>query len=107
MSWSNSVIFRVAIVALLLFAQQVAISHQTRHALDRESSQTQQTAGTGNYHSNLCGFHAAFDGLHSAVKSTPPALFIGSTVFEWFAASPLRHYAAKPFLPASRGPPLL
>lgn len=107
MNWSNSLIFRVAIVGLLLFAQQVAIAHQTRHVLDRESSQTQQATGTGNYHSSLCGFHPAFDALHSAVKSTPPALFIGSTVFEWFSASPARHHAAKPLLPASRGPPLL
>ena len=107
MNWSKSFVFRGAIVALLLFAQQVAIAHQTRHVLDHESSQTQRGVGTGNYHSNLCAFHAAFDALHSAVKSVPPTLVTNTTVFEWFSVSSAHHYAAKPPRPASRGPPPL
>lgn len=100
-------IFRLAIAALLLFGQQMAIAHQAWHALDRGSARTQQYGIDGNDQSNLCAFHADFESILSAVKSTPPVLLPGITVFEQFSASLPHHHSAKLIVPASRGPPLL
>jgi hypothetical protein len=102
---ARRLIFRLAVGALLLFAQQVAIGHQLKHGLDHAPFQSQRTGDPGNFHSDLCGFHSDFESLLSAVDSTPPPLFVTGTVFERLSAPVPRFYATEPVIPASRGPP--
>jgi hypothetical protein len=98
-------ILRIALAALLLFAQHVAIAHQLNHGLDGAPFQSQRAGDEGNFRSDLCAFHAVFESLLSAVESTPPVLFLADTVFEQLSVTIRRFYATEPVIPASRGPP--
>jgi hypothetical protein len=98
-------ILRIALAALLLFAQQLAVAHHLRHGFDRAPFQSQRIGDHGNFHSDLCAFHADFDSVLGAVDSTPPPLLIADTVFERHSTTPPRFQATQPVIPASRGPP--
>ena len=102
MDGTKRVILRIALAALLLFAQHVAVAHQLRHGLDHAPYQSQGTGYGGNFHSSLCAFHGDFDSLLSAVDSTPPPLCAADTAFERISAPIPRFYTAERVIPASR-----
>jgi hypothetical protein len=104
MNCSKRMIFRLALSALLLFSQHVAIAHQAAHAFDH-ALQSQHTGDDGNFHSDLCAFHADFDSLLSAIESAPPALCLSSTASERLPALFPCYDITEPVIPASRGPP--
>ena len=103
---SKRMFFRLALCALLLFAQRAAIAHQAAHALDHGPIQSQHSADHGNFHSDLCAFHADFDSLLCAIESAPPALWLSSAAFEQHPAPFPRCQITEPVIPASRGPPV-
>jgi len=98
-------IFRLALSALLLFAQHAAIAHRAAHALDHGPLQSQHSGDNGNFHSDLCAFHADFDSLLNAVESAPPAPCLSSAASELRPAPFPRYQITEPVIPASRGPP--
>jgi len=105
MNCSKRMALRLALSALLLFAQHAAVAHQTAHALDHGTIQSQHSGDDGNFHSDLCAFHADFDSLLSAIQSAPPALCLSSAAFELRPAPFPRYQITEPVIPASRGPP--
>ena len=96
---------RLALATLLLFAQHVALAHQAHHVFDHPPSASLHAGGNGNFHSELCAFHADFESLLSAVDATPPELHLSSIAFEQFSTAFPRHFPTAPVIPASRGPP--
>ncbi len=76
--------FRFTLVALLLFAQQEALTHQAGHILDHTvlQSQPHDQDSAKHSHSSLCDFHAAFDGVLGAVNS---AIVVPCVVSQQFA----------------------
>ena len=105
MNVSIRLVFRLAITALLLFAQHVAVAHQIQHVLGQGPFQEKQVDADQNFHSDLCAFHADFESLLSTVGSTPPPFCLASAAVELHAASPSVFAPAEPVIPASRGPP--
>jgi len=105
MNCSKRMIFRLALSALLLFSQHAAIAHLAAHALDHGALQSQLTGDEGNFHSDLCAFHADFDSLLSAIESAPLALCLSSSVSERLPAVFPRYHITETVIPASRGPP--
>jgi len=105
MSGLQRMMFRVALCTLLLLAQHAAIAHYAAHARDHAPFQSKHTGDGGNFHSDLCAFHADFDALLSAIESTPPALHLPAPIFEPLPAVTPPYRTADPVVPASRGPP--
>ncbi|HUF79790.1 MAG TPA: hypothetical protein VMN03_01545 [Burkholderiales bacterium] len=101
---SRGLIVRLALAALVLFAQHVALAHRSAHALDREPLQS-PAADSGDFHSELCVFHGDFESLHSGLGSAAPQVHFSGAVFGRLSAPPARYYATAPVIPASRGPP--
>ena len=103
MNGSRRLFFRLALAALLLFAQHVALAHQFAHALDAGSFPSREA---GDYQSELCVFHGDFESLLSAVGPALPELELSGASFVKPSAPVSRREAAAPPAPASRGPPL-
>lgn len=105
MSCWKRLIYRLALSALLLFAQQVAMAHGAAHALDHGPFQLQHAGDDGNFHSPLCAFHADFHSVLGPIESTPPALYVPDTAVERPSALFPRYCFTQPVIPASRSPP--
>jgi hypothetical protein len=102
-------LFRFALVALLLFAQQAALTHQAGHILDHTAlhSQQQDQDNGKHSHSNLCDFHVMFDGVLGAVNSTIVAPCVVSQQFERDIALEPPGFSALSLIRGARGPPSL
>jgi len=107
MDFLKHLVFRSALVALLLFAQQAAIAHQAKHVFDHHPFEQSQEDHDQDFHSPLCAFHGSFDDLMNVVSSTPPVLPIVNNVIEQFTAVSVVLAPSEPVIPASRGPPLV
>jgi len=105
MNRSQGKFFRLALAALLLYAQHVALAHQVHHALDQRPLASLHAGDNGNFHSELCAFHGDFKSLLSAVDAASPGLHLSSIAFEQFSAAFPRYFPTAPVIPASRGPP--
>jgi len=105
MDFLKHLVFRSALAALLLFAQHVAIAHQAEHILDHQQIAHSKQDHDEDFHSPLCAFHSAFDGLMSIVSSTPPALPVINNAIEQFTAVSVVLAPSELVIPASRGPP--
>jgi hypothetical protein len=101
---SRRPIVRLALAALLLFAQHVALAHRSAHALDQQPLQS-RAADSGDFHTELCVFHGDFESLHSAVGCAPPQVHFSGALFARLSAPSARYHATAPVIPASRGPP--
>ena len=112
-------IFHYLCVFLLLFAQQIAISHATWHALPYSGGdqahqdqahdhqyESDADSSTQSTQSNLCAFDLAFGqvlgGVHGA--GAPQITFVLPTVINVFVFNPRLGSEAVPA--QSRGPPL-
>lgn len=102
MNGSKRMILRLALAALLLFAQQVALAHQVAHALDAGSLHSRQA---GDFQSKLCVFHGDFESLLSAVEFALPVLDSPGAVFAQLSTPASCRCAVASVVPASRGPP--
>lgn len=96
--------------ALLLFAQQAALSHQVGHILDHTALQSQQSKNEqarelALQHASLCDFHVAFAEVLGSVGSTPQTPHFAQQKVE-HRISYVAHIAPSDVVvPASRGPP--
>ncbi len=100
-------LFRFSLIALLLFAQQEALTHQAGHILDHTALQSQELdqVGTKHSHSSLCDFHAAFDGVLGAVYSAIVAPCVVSQQFERDIALEPLVFSALTLIRGARDPP--
>ena len=94
-----------ALAALLLFAQQAALTHEAGHASDHEVPSQQSDEGK-HFHSGLCSFHAALAGVLGAVGSYALPLRIASNAVEQRSDYALILAPAEAVAPAARGPPV-
>lgn len=102
MNQSDRLFLRLTLAAMLLFAQHVALAHQSAHALDKGSLQSRLD---GHFQSELCVFHGDFESLLTAVEFAVPELDSSGAHFLQPPAPASRRVAAAPLAPASRGPP--
>jgi len=107
MSFSRHIVFRLTIAALLLFAQYAAFAHEAKHVFDHDSIGESQEDHNKDFHSPLCAFHGAFNGLISIVNATPPVIPVVNNTIEKPAAEAVVLAPTEPVIPASRGPPLV
>ena len=94
MKFAGRTLLRLALAALLMLAQHVALAHQAAHALDAQPAQ-----------SALCEFHGDIASLLTPAEGALPAIVPSAARFEAPAAPAFRRTAASPVAPASRGPP--
>jgi hypothetical protein len=106
MNLSKRLIFRLALAALLLFSQQVAVGHFAEHALEHGPVQAHAGGEDKGFQSQLCVYHAAFEALQSAVGSTPLQLLVADNEIEKRSPSPYSLSPTRLIVPASRGPPV-
>jgi hypothetical protein len=107
-------LFRVALVALLLFAQQEAFTHDAGHALDHTLAQSQQSStqngsdsGSGkSLHSGLCDFHAAFASVLGLVHTTTLPVILSVAGSETVPVQVVFAAPTRPIIRAARGPPV-
>lgn len=107
MVFSKHIVFRLTLVTLLLFAEHTAFAHEAEHVFDHDQIGESQEDHDKDFHSPLCAFHGAFDGLMSIVSATPPVLPVVNNAIEKPATKSVVLAPAKPVIPASRGPPFI
>ncbi|HUO43779.1 MAG TPA: hypothetical protein VMT94_02560 [Burkholderiales bacterium] len=83
----------------------MAIAHQAQHVFDHHPMEQPREGHDQDFHSPLCAFHGAFDGLMSVVSSIPPALPVANNAIEQFSAVSAIIVPNESVIPASRGPP--
>ena len=99
--------------ALMLFAQQAALTHVAAHLPVAHPAQEQQVAQEdrdtrpGSELARLCDFDAAFGQLLSGGPATHHAVFSDSAVSHAALHRSRAHTAADALTPRSRGPPVL
>lgn len=101
-------VLRIALAALLLAAQQGALTHQVRHLPARQPAQVQQqNDGKKTANSGLCEFHVVFAEILGAVNSSALPLRIAANTVECNTNHFPPAFPANLVVPASRGPPVL
>jgi hypothetical protein len=95
---------RFALIALLLFAQQAAFSHEAEHAGDDRESSTPAKSNK-HFHSGLCAFHAVLDGVLGAVYSGTIALGVIVRQFEQNIELEPPIFSALALIRGARDPP--
>ena len=107
----KSVLLRLALVALLLVAQQAAITHATWHARlaggAHHSQDTTDQPAEHSQESQLCGFHLAFGQVLGAVGTSTVALDVPALEAEPLGAGARSCVYLASLPPQSRGPPFL
>jgi len=101
----HSLLARLSLAFLLLFAQHEALAHQALHA--RDDARPAQAQEHKQFHSSLCDFHGTFDELMGVAGASAPVVPLASANTCERAAE--RYFSALPtelLVPASRGPPL-
>jgi hypothetical protein len=106
MTLSKRLIFRLALAALLLFSQQLAVGHFAEHAFDHGPTRAHGGGEDKGIQSELCVYHAAFEALQSAVGSAPLQLRVADNAFDKRGISPYPLSPTQVVVPASRGPPV-
>jgi hypothetical protein len=94
------------LAALLLFAQQAAVTHAIWHAHGPTPEQHEDN-GKGSFHAGSCDWHSAFCQVLGAVPSGSPSHAERHGPAEQAAAPALPRVAALSPAPLSRGPPAL
>src|SRR5208283_6050722 len=105
MKFSKHIVFRLTLTALLLFAQHTAFAHEAEHVFDHHQMGQSQEDHDKDFHSPLCAFHGAFDGLMSIVNATPPVLPVVNNAVDQPTTESIVFSPTEPVIPASRGPP--
>jgi len=100
-------ILRIALTALLLIAQQAALTHPLHHLGNLAGSESQQTDKAPATDSTLCGFHASFAEILGAVSAAALPLRLAANVFERVVSRDAPQLPATPVAFRSRGPPVL
>jgi len=100
-------LLRWVCVFLLLFAQQVALTHAASHI--HGSSPTHQGDGKGkvSFQGGLCGLHGAFSQVLGGVQISPMVSLAQDCVAERVAQQPGLYRAVESLTPPSRAPPVL
>jgi hypothetical protein len=94
--------------ALLLVAQQSALSHQIGHIQDGGSGHSQpQNDGKKTPAPGLCVFHIAFSTVLGAIGSAAQTPQVAASAVERGIYSLTYAFPAILVIPASRGPPVL
>ena len=94
-----------ALVALLLFAQQAALTHEAEHASDPEIPSQQGGDDSKHFHSGLCAFHTTLAGVLGVVGTSAPPSCIASNAVEHRVSYVLVLAPVNVIVPAARGPP--
>jgi hypothetical protein len=102
----KSVFLRLACIFLLLFAQQVAVTHAAWHAHGKSPAQ-QENKGKVSFQGGLCSLHAAFSQVLGGVQSTPAQHSVQDGIAERVAQRPGLCHIVAALTPPSRGPPVL
>jgi hypothetical protein len=102
----KSVFLRLACICLLLFAQQVAVTHAAWHAHGKPPAQ-QENKGKGSFQGGLCSLHAAFSQVLGGVQATPLQHSAQDGTAERIAQRPNLCHVVEALTPLSRGPPVL
>ena len=99
-------LFQLMLAALLLAAQQVALTHEVWHLKDRLPDQSQQRAdGQQTTQSDWCPFHASFADVLGGLGSNAAPLAV-NTDASTLCSYPLpASFSGDLIVPASRGPP--
>jgi hypothetical protein len=97
----------LVLAAVLLFAQQAALSHQVSHIHDVRSDQRQEDSGKKNAVPDLCVFHAMFGTVLGGIGATPGTLRLNANTIERGPTQLANQCRRFPVIPASRGPPHL
>ena len=99
---------QILLAAMLLAAQYVALTHQTRHLQDRLPAQARQQEQKQNLaHAGLCDFHASFAQVLGAVSCDKALLTVARNAVEPGSSHFPAAFPADLVVPASRGPPVL
>ncbi|MFN0039061.1 MAG: hypothetical protein ACKVP2_06090 [Burkholderiales bacterium] len=105
MNTSKRISVRLTLALLLLFAQHLALAHQTMHAFDRDSRQSHSSQDEDSIPS-LCAFHGVFDGLLGALDGVAPDIHVAGCASESCISENPAYFPFNSVIPASRGPPL-
>jgi hypothetical protein len=93
------------LAALLLFAQQGALSHQAWHIQD-ERAQHSGHQGKQNVAPGLCAFHLMFGTVLGAIGSAPSVIPLATNAVERNVIRLTLSFPYFAIIPASRGPPV-
>ena len=105
MNFSKHIVFRFALATALMFAQHVALAHQAEHVFDHHQMGQSQKDHDKDFHSPLCDFHGAFDGLMSIVSAALPVLPVVNNAVDKPTTVSFVLAPTESVIPASRGPP--
>jgi hypothetical protein len=95
------------LAALLLVAQQGALTHHVRHLQDRLPAQAhQQNQKQKSAHAGLCDFHVSFAQVLGAVNCSTPSLLLATNQVEHHGNHFPPAFSSDLVVPASRGPPI-
>jgi hypothetical protein len=109
---TKSALFRLALVALLLFAQQAALTHATWHA-HQPLAGNAHGAGSGDQsgkqpqETQLCGFHLAFGQVLGAASGSDVTFALPALGSERACPGARTCACVTHLPPQSRGPPTL
>jgi hypothetical protein len=102
---TKRVFLQIVLAALLLFGQQVALTHGVSHA--HGPAPEHQESGKGSFQSGSCNLHGVYSQILGAMPASPAAHSEQSLLLEQVAAAALPCAAAQALAPLSRGPPAL
>jgi hypothetical protein len=95
------------LVALLLLAQQGALSHQVGHLQGAQSHSQHRTDDKKSDSSRLCVFHILFGTVLGVIVAVSSAPKFAANAVERSSVSIAHAFPDFPIIPASRGPPVL
>ena len=101
---TRRVFLQIVLAALLLFGQQVALTHALTHA---HGSAPQHESGKGSFQSGSCNLHGVYGQILGAMPASAVCHAEQSLAIEHVPAAALPCVAVPAFAPLSRGPPSL